>query len=198
MSDGPLYSNARAYLHDLVAVARGVDCGVIDLFSRVIFETWEQDGQALVFGNGGSATTASHFVTDLVKTAAVDGQRRLRAISLVENQGLTTAIANDLDYQQTFMVGLEAYARPGDIVIAISGSGNSENVVAACRWATAHNLKLVCLTGFDGGRIAELADIHVHVPSTNYGLIEDLHLAIGHMVSQALKARIRANAFVKT
>lgn len=183
-------SNAGAYLAALSNLAQRIDPAPMDALADAVFDTWLADRQVLVFGNGGSASTAGHFVADLVKTAAVEDRRRLRAISLFDNYPLTTAIANDLDYEQSLLFPLEAYGRPGDLAIAISASGNSPNVIAACEWARAHDLRVAGLTGFEGGRLAELCDWHIHVPSDNYGLIEDLHLSVGHVLSQALKARV--------
>lgn len=185
-------SSASSYLADMKQLIPKIDCSIIDSLSEKLFDGWRHDRQVLILGNGGSAYTASHFVTDLIKTAAVDGARRVRAISLVDNYGMTTAIGNDIAYDQTLVYPLESYGREHDLAIAISCSGNSPNVVAACHWAKKHGVTLACLTGFSGGRIAELADLHINVPSDNYGLIEDLHLSIGHMISQSLKARVTA------
>ena len=187
---GTTCSTARDYIDNMTDLLTRVDCEAIDTLAQWLFETWQDDRQALVFGNGGSAYTASHWVADLVKTAEVEGQRRLRALSMVDNFGMTTALGNDAGYEHTLSHPLVSYGRPGDLAIAISCSGNSPNVVHACRAAKDGGLRLACLTGFAGGRIAEGADLHVNVPSENYGLIEDLHLSIGHMVSQALKTRI--------
>jgi len=189
---GTISSTAREYLDGMAALLGKVDCGAIDRLAGWLMDAWREDRQVFIFGNGGSAYTASHFVTDFVKTAAVDGQRRLRAISLVDNYGLTTALGNDISYDQTFLFPLEAYGRRGDVAIAISGSGNSPNVVNACKWAADNGLKLACLTGFKGGKIAGMGKIHVNIPSDNYGLIEDLHMSIGHMVSQAFKVGLMA------
>jgi D-sedoheptulose 7-phosphate isomerase len=155
-----------------------------------VFQAWRDGRRVFVFGNGGSAYNASHFVTDLVKTAAVDGQKRLAAFSLVDNIGLTTAIGNDLSYDETFSYPLESYAQAGDVAIAISCSGNSPNVLRACRWAREHGLTVAALTGFAGGKIKDTSDIHINIPSTNYGLMEDLHLSVGHVIAQSLKSRI--------
>ncbi len=193
---GTVCSSAGAYLEHLGALLERIDCAAVDLLTETLVEVRRADRQVIVFGNGGSAYTASHFVTDLVKTTCIDGERRLRAISLVDNYGLITAVGNDIDYDQTFTYCIEAYARPGDVAIAISASGNSPNVINACEWAKDHGIKLICLTGFDGGRIGEFADLHVNVPSQNYGLIEDVHLSIGHMITQALKARVMAEALL--
>ena len=191
---GSRAESAAGYLRQLKRVLDRIDGQAIDALAERVFQACSDGKQVLVFGNGGSAYTASHFVTDLVKTAAVEGCPRLRAISLVDNYGLTTALGNDIDYEDTFLFPLTTYARPGDVAIAISGSGNSSNVVKACEWARDNGLTVVALTGFKGGKIAELCHLHIHVPSDNYGIIEDLHLAIGHMISQALKARLLTEA----
>lgn len=191
---GTICSTASEYLDGMSKLLARVDPGPIDSLSDRLFDVWSDDQQVLVFGNGGSAYTASHFITDMIKTASVDGQRKLRAISLCDNYGVTTALGNDIDYDQTFEYPLSAYGRRGDLAIAISGSGNSPNVVNACQWAKDNGLLLASLTGFDGGKIAALADIHINIPSDNYGLIEDLHLSVNHVICQALKNRVAAAA----
>jgi len=185
-------SGAEPYLNELRRLLDRIDHRPIDRLGELLFEAWQGDRQVLVIGNGGSASTASHYVTDLVKTASVPGVRRLRTLSLTDNPGLTTAIGNDIAYEDTFLFPLESYARTGDLVIAISGSGRSPNVVRALQWARERGLTLVAVTGFDGGTIASMVDLHVNIPTTNFGLLEDLHLSIGHMVSQALHHRLRS------
>lgn len=187
---------AGSYLTALQQLLTSVDASRIDAFSDRLFEAWRDDRRVFVFGNGGSAYTASHHTTDLVKTSGVAGQKRLQCISLNDNYGLTTALANDISFDETFVFPLQTYAKPGDIAVAISCSGNSPNIVKACEWASSHGLLLVCLTGFSGGRIADYADLHINVPHENYGLIEDVHLSIGHMVTQGLHARVQAFAHV--
>lgn len=186
-------ANAELYLRELHELIGKLDCVAIDAVSQHIFEVWTNDGLVLTMGNGGSAFTASHFVTDLVKTAAVDGHRRLRALSLADNTGLLTAIGNDIAYEQSFVYSLESYARVNDLAIVISASGNSPNIVTASQWAKEHGVLLVALTGFSGGEIGSIADVHVNVPSNNYGTIEDLHLSIGHMISQKLRSMVLCN-----
>lgn len=187
---GSTCASATEYLGRLRDMVDALDASAIDALADRLFQAWQDDRLVVVFGNGGSAYTASHFVTDFLKTASVDGQRRLRAMSLVDNYGLTTALGNDIHYDQSFLYPLQAYARPGDLAIAISGSGNSPNVVHAAEWAKANSVFLAGLTGFSGGKLAELADLNIHVPSDNYGIIEDLHLSVGHMISHALVSRI--------
>ena len=167
-----------------------MDCEVIDEYAELVFQAWKDRRRVFVFGNGGSAFTSSHHVCDYVKTAAVEGRRRLEAFSLVDNMGLTTALGNDLSYDDTLVYPLETFAQPGDVAVAISCSGNSPNVVKACEWAKANGLTLVALTGFQGGRIGPMADIHINVPNDNYGVIEDIHMAIGHVVAQTLQQRV--------
>ncbi len=122
--------------------------------------------------------------------ASVEGKKRLHAISLLDNVGLTTAIGNDMAYEDIFRFTLESYAAKGDIAIGISCSGNSPNLLRACEWAKETGLTVIALTGFSGGKVKNLANLHINVPSENYGVIEDLHLSIAHIVAQGLKARI--------
>jgi D-sedoheptulose 7-phosphate isomerase len=162
----------------------------MDAFAEAVYQAWRDRRQVFVFGNGGSASTASHYVADFVKTAAVDGQKRLAAFCMNDNIGLLTALGNDVDYEETFRYALASYARPGDVAVALSCSGNSPNVLRSCAWARENGLTVVALTGFSGGKLKDLADIHINIPSKNYGLIEDLHLSVNHIVAQSLRSRI--------
>ncbi len=183
-------TSARAYLDHLRELVEQLDADAIERLAGIVFDAWRDDRQVFVFGNGGSAATASHYVADFVKTASVEGMRRLRCHCLMDNIPMTTALGNDISFDVTMSHPLESYARPGDVAIAITGSGTSTNVVAACEWAKANQLILVALTGFDGGVLGEMADLHVNVNSDNYGPIEDLHMSIGHVVTQNLQARV--------
>jgi len=187
---GSICKSAAEYLSGLARLAAQIDTARLEEFADALFRAWEDDRCVFVFGNGGSATTASHQVCDFVKTAAVDGQRRLRAFCLVDNTGISTALGNDIGYEDTLRYPLETYARPSDVAVAISGSGNSRNVLLACEWARENGVEVIALTGFGGGKLKRLADLHINVPSDNFGLIEDLHLVVGHCVSQILKSRV--------
>jgi len=187
---GSICRSAKSYFGLLNGLLPAIDTRRLEDFARVLYEALQTGRQVFVFGNGGSALTASHHVCEFVKTAAVSGHDRLRAYSLVESIGLATAVGNDLGYSETFSYPLEAYAKPGDVAVAISGSGNSPNVLRACEWARANGLTVIALTGFAGGELNDLADIHINVPCDNFGLIEDIHLAIGHAVSQILRTRV--------
>ncbi|MAE59850.1 MAG: hypothetical protein CMJ49_00680 [Planctomycetaceae bacterium] len=187
---GKICNDATDYFQQLAKMSADLDHEAIDQYAEMIFSAWRDDHSVFVFGNGGSAYTASHHVTDYVKTAAVDGQKRLKALSMVDNLGLLTAVGNDISYDDTLRYPLASFAQPGDIAEAISCSGNSPNVVAACEWAKQHGMTVVALTGFSGGRIADLADLHINVASENYGVIEDLHLSVGHVIAQTLHRRV--------
>lgn len=189
-------ASARQYLDELGTLLGRLDAAAIDALTDLAVRRWEEDACVLVAGNGGSASTASHYVTDLVKTAWVPGLRRLRALSLTENPGLTTALGNDISFEETLSFPLESYGREGDLLIAISGSGNSPNIVKACELARDRGIEVAALTGFDGGAIGRIADLHVNVPSDNYGLVEDVHLSIGHMLGQGLRAKLESRVGV--
>lgn len=191
---GTLCSSAADYCKQMTDLLSRIDCAAIERFAQAVFEAWRDGRRVLVFGNGGSAMTASHYVCDFVKTAAVAGRKRLGALSLVDNMGLLTAIGNDISYDDTFVYPLESYGQKGDIAVAISASGNSPNVLKACQWAREHGLSVVALTGFSGGKVKSLADIHINAPSDNYGVIEDLHMSVGHIVTQLLHQKVVATA----
>lgn len=188
---GSTCDQATGYLERVRRLSEKLDAAAVDRLAAKVFEAWRQDRLVLLMGNGGSAFNASHWVADLVKTAMVPGQRRLRAMSLVDNFGLTTALGNDIAYEQTLDFGVETYGRAGDVAIAMSCSGTSPNAVRACELAKKKGLWLACLTGPGGGKMAPLADLHIEIADDNYGIIEDAHMMIGHMVSQQLHDRVR-------
>jgi len=142
-----------------------------------------------VLGNGGSAATASHIATDWCKTAQRNGKRLLRCMSLTDNVAFMSAIANDLGYDEVFSRQLESYLRRGDVVVLISGSGNSPNVVNAARFAKKKGAVTIAMTGFSGGKLRRLADVCLHIDSDQYGVIEDLHMAAGSILAFYLKQR---------
>jgi D-sedoheptulose 7-phosphate isomerase len=187
---GSTAQGAKQYFDAMGAVIARIDAKAVDAYAAILADAWRNRRRVLVFGNGGSAYNASHHVTDYVKTASVPGRRRLHALSMTDNAGLTTAVGNDLAYDQTFLFPLESYAQPGDVAVAISCSGNSPNLLRACEWARANGLTVVALTGFSGGKVKDLAHLHINVPSDNYGIIEDLHMSVGHIASQMLHAAV--------
>lgn len=187
---GTACADAKSYIEEMSALLKSLDPAPMDAFADCVYQAWRDGRRVFVFGNGGSASTASHYVADFVKTAAVEGQKRLGAFCMNDNIGLLTALGNDISYEETFSYPLASYAQPSDVAVALSCSGNSPNVLRACQWARENGLTVVALTGFSGGKVQEMADIHINIPSTNYGLIEDLHLSVNHIVAQSLKSRI--------
>jgi phosphoheptose isomerase len=147
-------------------------------------------------GNGGSAATASHMVCDLVKGAQVPGCAPLRVFGLTDNTPLLTAWANDHAYEQVFAEQIQAFVEPHDVVIAISASGNSPNILAGLRAAAARGAHTIAMVGFDGGAASELADLVIHIPSDDYGLVEDTHSAIGHALTAAVRSQLLGDAKV--
>ena len=162
---GTVCASAKEYLSELGELQRKIDPEAIESLTDLLFEIWRSGRWVFVFGNGGSAATSSHMACDLVKSASVPGRRRLNAVSLVDNVPILTAVSRDLSYEDTFLFPLESYAHAGDLVIAISCSGDSTNVVKACQWARDNSVHVTALTGFSGGHLAALADVHINIPS---------------------------------
>ena len=144
-----------------------------------------EDRQVFVFGNGGSAANASHFITDLGKGASDKLGRRFRCLSINDNVSWLTALGNDYAYEDVFVRQLENYARPGDLVMVMSVSGNSPNLVKAIDWARQNGVHTVALVGGKRGRLAELADESIVIESHHYGRVEDAHMAICHLLCYA-------------
>lgn len=149
----------------------------------------KEDRQIFVFGNGGSASNASHFITDLGKSSSDKIYRRFRCLSLNENLSWITAIGNDYAYEDIYLRQLENYARPGDIVMVMSVSGDSPNLVKPVEWCKKQNINTIALVGGKKGRLAELADKVIVINSTHYGRVEDCHMHICHMICYAFVER---------
>lgn len=145
------------------------------------------DRQVFIMGNGGSAATASHFACDLGKGTLMPGRPRFRVIALTDNMPLFSALANDFGYDRVFVEQLASLVQPGDVVIGISGSGNSPNVLNAILFARQVGATTIGLTGFDGGRLKELVDVCILVPNYCMEQVEDLHLMLEHLISSQLR-----------
>lgn len=154
---------------------------LVETFRRA----WREDRQIFVFGNGGSAASASHFVTDLGKGASDKLSRRFRVMSLNDNTPWITALGNDYAYDQIFVKQLANFARPGDVVLAMSVSGNSPNLVKAFEWANEHEVETIALVGAKRGKLAELARQCIVIASEHYGRVEDAHMTICHLLAYA-------------
>jgi D-sedoheptulose 7-phosphate isomerase len=150
--------------------------------ATILAEARRTGRRIFIFGNGGSAATASHFVVDLIKGAAAPGKPPFKIVCLNDSIPTLTAVANDYSYESVFATPLAALAEPGDIAIAISGSGNSANVLRAMETARQLKLTSIGLTGFSGGKLKDVVDLAIIVPSESMQLIEDAHLVILHAI----------------
>ncbi len=160
----------------------------------LLLEAWRHGRHVFVCGNGGSAATASHFVNDLNKGANVAGKRRFRAIGLIDNTPLLMAWSNDVSYEQALAEQLVNFVETGDVLVAISGSGNSPNVLRAVETAHAHGAGTLGVTGYDGGKLKPLVDVCLHVPSHCMEQVEDLHMILCHILTVTLRRAIAAEA----
>ncbi len=154
---------------------------------EIILDAYRRKQRVYIIGNGGSAATATHFACDLSKATIVEGRDRLRVTSLTDNVALLTAWANDTSYDRVFAEQLANLLNPGDVVIAISASGNSPNVLAAVEKARMRGAVTIGLVGFKGGRLQAAVDAAVHVSSDSYGVVEDCHLLLGHAITEATR-----------
>ena len=171
------------YADTICAVLRGLDPGQFQAMIGILAEAYRADRQVFIAGNGGSAGTANHFVCDFGKNAVQGkGKRRFRVLSVCDNVEKITALGNDIAFEAVFRFQLENLMRPGDVLIVVSASGNSPNIVRACEFAAELGARVIALAGFAGGKIKSLADACLVAPLTSYEQIEDVHLAILHMV----------------
>jgi D-sedoheptulose 7-phosphate isomerase len=152
---------------------------------RLLHQALQRDSQIFVAGNGGSAANASHFITDLGKGASDKTSRRFRCLSLNDNVSWLTALGNDYAYEDVFLRQLINFARPGDLLLLMSVSGNSPNLVKAAEWAGPAGLTRIALLGAKQGRLAQLADQVIVIDSHHYGQVEDAHMGICHMLAYA-------------
>jgi D-sedoheptulose 7-phosphate isomerase len=188
--------DAAAYIRRLNEELSRIELAELHQWADLLLDAWKNDRFVYIFGNGGSGTTATHMSEDLGKSTlrpehlGDEDQRRLKVMSLTDNMGWILAVGNDCGYDQIFVQQLMNYGRPGDLAIAISGSGNSPNVLAAVDWANRHGLVTLGLTGYDGGELRRLAKHTLHVPLTDMGMVESIHLALFHWVLNDVYARI--------
>ena len=193
----PLELTPDTYLQGLVEVLRNLPVPMIDEVVDRLFQAYQQDCAVYVFGNGGSAALASHTACDLGKGTAVAGRRPFRVVSLTDNVSLITAWANDTSYDNIFAAQLRPFIQEGDIAFAVSGSGNSPNVLNGLRVAREAGASTIGLTGFQGGKMKALCDCCVVVPSDNMQQIEDSHLCIMHAVFLTFRRAITSLTFAR-
>lgn len=173
----------KSYISKLQKAIDSLDLEDIRKVINLIMEAYHSGRQIFVFGNGGSASTASHFAGDLSKNTIVEGKPRMKIMSLTDNVVAMTAWANDTSYDNIFVEPLKNLLNPNDLVIGISASGNSPNVLKAIDYANnVAGCKTIGLTGFGGGKLAKMADHSVVVDSNDYGPVEDIHLVLDHII----------------
>jgi len=196
MKGYPTYASASAYLGKVRELLDALP-EQSERFVETLFQAFEQERTVFLIGNGGSAAAASHFGQDLAKgtLSSMQAKRRFRVIPLTDNIGFITALANDEGYDSIFEQQLRNLARPGDLLVAISGSGNSPNVLRAVEYARSIGMKTIGVTGFDGGKLRAMADQSVHIPIEDMGMTEALHGVVFHLAMAQLRTRLaRAEA----
>ncbi len=173
------------YADHMRKVIEAMDCGAVAKLIELVEAAGNDDKSVLLCANGGSAAVSAHYVNDLSANSVVDGQPGFRVISLTDNGSSLTALGNDASFDDVFVIQLKANMRPGDLVIFMSVSGNSPNLVRAIEYANANGAKTVACTGMDGGALKKLAQLSIHTPSTKdeYGPIEDIFSVIMHAVT---------------
>jgi histidinol-phosphate phosphatase family protein len=183
--DGGSFGNA--YAGELARAFGTVDMVQVARAAELLNDAYDRDASVFACGNGGSASIANHLQCDHVKGVRNGTNLTTRVFSLSTNIELFSAIGNDLGYEMVFEYQLQSVARIGDVLIAVSSSGRSPNIVRALEWANRHRLHTIALTGFSGGTAKELASVSVHVRSDNYGIIEDAHQACMHLLAQYVR-----------
>jgi D-sedoheptulose 7-phosphate isomerase len=193
MKGYPTYASSREYLarvRELLEVLPDQ----ADRFVDALWAAFESGATVFLAGNGGSAAAASHFGQDLAKGTLSDmrATRRFRVVPLTDNVGFITALANDEGYESIFEQQLRNLGRAGDVLVAISGSGNSANVLRAVDYAREIGMRTIGITGYDGGKLHRVADLSVHVPVWDMGMAEALHGVVFHLAMSRLRERVAA------
>jgi len=183
---------SKSYFSYLQEIFEKIDTSEIKEFVEILLATRESEGTIFFMGNGGSAATASHFANDLA-FGTNDYIKPFKVVSITDNVPVLSALANDYGYDEIFIRQLKIYAKKGDIVVGISASGNSENLINAFEYASSVGIKTVALTAFDGGKMRTIADQGIQIPTNKneYGPAEDLHMILDHLVGSYLMRLIK-------
>jgi len=185
------YSDIKSYADDyfkeINLAASSIVGSKLSQAIEILNNAYTKGGMVFSCGNGGSAAIANHLVCDHCKLVRTDTDLVSRIYSLSTTVEIITAIGNDLSYDEIFEYQLKSLAKSGDVLITISSSGDSENIVRAANWAKQNNVSVISLTGFSGGRSAKIADVNLHVSADNYGVIEDVHQSIMHLLAQFIR-----------
>ena len=187
---GTLGDFVGGYFGRLAALLERMPVERIEAVGDILYEAYRHGKQLFIVGNGGSAATASHMACDIGKNTIAPNRPRFRVLSLNDSVPLLTALANDLGYEHVFSEQLVNLVRPGDVLLVLSGSGNSPNILNAMRYAHDRGATTIAFLGFDGGEAAALADEHVLVPDDDYGAVEDMHLILNHVLTAYFRERL--------
>ena len=172
----------NTYIEHEIGTLQALDVAAINEALNLLQQTFEHGNTVFVFGNGGSSATASHFQNDFNKGVSEHTEKKFNFLCLNDNVATVMAVANDIGFDEVFRFQLTGHMQPGDVVMAISGSGNSKNVINAVEYAKEQGAKVIGLTGFGGGRLKELADISLHVPINSMQITEDVHMFFDHLM----------------
>jgi phosphoheptose isomerase len=176
-----------AYAEEAARAVGSIEPTALDRAAAILLEAYTRGAGVFSCGNGGSASIANHMQCDHLKGVRTTTDLAPRVVSLDANIELLTAIANDLGYEDVFAYQLQSQSGPGDVLIAVSSSGRSPNIVRALRWARDHSLRTIAFTGFGGGDSRAVAEVAIHVDCANYGIVEDLHQTIMHALAQYIR-----------
>ena len=175
-------SEINTYLEHEINTLKALDVNEINAAPNLLLETFENGNTVFVFGNGGSSATASHFQNDFNKGVSEHTEKKFNFQCLNDNVATVMAVANDIGFEEVFRFQLIGHMRLGDVALAISGSGNSKNVLNAVEYAKSQGAKVIGLTGFGGGKLKELSDVSLHVPVNSMQITEDIHMVFDHLM----------------
>lgn len=185
---------ARSYLDELISLLKVLNLEQFEKIINAILDAYGEEKKIFVMGNGGSGSTASHFVCDINKGCCMDLEKKFKMICLNDNIPTILALANDVSYDVVFEEQLKNFFEPGDLVIGISGSGNSENVLRAIRYASDNGGRTIGFSGFAGGKLFDLVDIAFVAEVDDMQKVEDIHMIIVHMIMQSVHEALHETA----
>ncbi len=181
-----LVNEIKQYYEKEIDVIRSLDFAEIDRAVEAVIRAYERGAVIYIFGNGGSAAAASHYANDFNKGISGHFGKKFNMVCLCDNIATVMAIANDISYDEVFRFQLINRLKPADLVIGISGSGNSKNVINAVLYAKETGAQVVGISGYKGGKLDELADFHMHVPVEDMQIAEDIHMTFDHMMYRVI------------
>jgi D-sedoheptulose 7-phosphate isomerase len=183
----------KDFINDFNNYLKLINADEVEALVSRIYKSYIDDTNIFIIGNGGSASNASHLAQDLSKGAIIDQkqQKRIKALSLTDNVSYITAVGNDDGFENIFTSQLRTFAKKEDVLISISCSGNSRNIIDAVEYAKSINMQTIGITGFDGGKLKRMSDYSVHIPLNDFGIVEAIHSVIFHYLVVELKSRIK-------